>query len=233
MNGNSAFELIAILAFCLNVYSLIDVIRIPKPAFQTAGKSKRKWLTYTVLGCLFSVTLFGILVGFIYVVVTRPAISRAKRNRGEQAAPERAASAVTTRQPAGPVPRSEVRMELPVGELTADRRACPWCAESIKSAAIVCRYCGRDVEPVPVSPPRNTSVEDELGGSAPAHDERRAEYAFLQTEHPGSFDVVWQAASQLDPWPKFPTPALRAACKAVEHGAPPLDAVRLAFSAAR
>jgi hypothetical protein len=27
-------------------------------------------------------------------------------------------------------------------------RACPWCAEAIKSAAIVCRFCGRDVEPL-------------------------------------------------------------------------------------
>jgi hypothetical protein len=26
-------------------------------------------------------------------------------------------------------------------------RACPWCAETIKSAAIICRYCGRDVKP--------------------------------------------------------------------------------------
>jgi hypothetical protein len=26
-------------------------------------------------------------------------------------------------------------------------RLCPWCAESIKKAAIVCRYCGRSVEP--------------------------------------------------------------------------------------
>jgi hypothetical protein len=28
-------------------------------------------------------------------------------------------------------------------------RACPWCAETIKVAAIVCRYCGRDVQAEP------------------------------------------------------------------------------------
>jgi len=27
-------------------------------------------------------------------------------------------------------------------------RTCPWCAEEIKSAAIVCRFCNRDVEPI-------------------------------------------------------------------------------------
>jgi hypothetical protein len=25
-------------------------------------------------------------------------------------------------------------------------RTCPWCAETIKAAAVICRYCGRDVQ---------------------------------------------------------------------------------------
>lgn len=28
-----------------------------------------------------------------------------------------------------------------------DERVCPWCAETIKAAAVICRYCGRDVPP--------------------------------------------------------------------------------------
>lgn len=28
----------------------------------------------------------------------------------------------------------------------SDERACPWCAETIKSAAKICRFCNRDVE---------------------------------------------------------------------------------------
>jgi hypothetical protein len=59
-------------------------------------------------------------------------------------------------------------------------RPCPWCAEDIKAAAIVCRYCGRDVEPVEVGaeqrpqPPRESETVtrirqllDERGIAAP------------------------------------------------------------------
>jgi len=31
--------------------------------------------------------------------------------------------------------------------LNSDTRACPWCADTIKSAARLCRYCNRDFEP--------------------------------------------------------------------------------------
>ncbi len=30
-----------------------------------------------------------------------------------------------------------------------DERTCPWCAETIKAAAIICRFCNRDVQPQP------------------------------------------------------------------------------------
>jgi tetratricopeptide (TPR) repeat protein len=36
---------------------------------------------------------------------------------------------------------------LPPPPVAAAERVCPWCAETIKAAAVVCRFCGRDVEP--------------------------------------------------------------------------------------
>jgi hypothetical protein len=30
-----------------------------------------------------------------------------------------------------------------------DERTCPWCAETIKAAAVICRFCGRDVQVQP------------------------------------------------------------------------------------
>jgi len=32
-------------------------------------------------------------------------------------------------------------------------RTCPWCAETIKVEAVICRFCGRDVQPQPSADP--------------------------------------------------------------------------------
>lgn len=37
----------------------------------------------------------------------------------------------------------------PLPPAQSDERACPWCAETIKAAAVVCRFCGRDVQVQP------------------------------------------------------------------------------------
>lgn len=38
------------------------------------------------------------------------------------------------------------------GDAQAAGRKCPFCAETIKAEAVVCKHCGRDVEPLAVAP---------------------------------------------------------------------------------
>lgn len=37
----------------------------------------------------------------------------------------------------------------------SDERTCPWCAETIKAAAVICRFCNRDVQVQPNALPSN------------------------------------------------------------------------------
>jgi tetratricopeptide (TPR) repeat protein len=46
-------------------------------------------------------------------------------------------------------PPDEANFYLPRVAAQSDERACPWCAETIKAAAVVCRFCGRDVQVQP------------------------------------------------------------------------------------
>jgi Flp pilus assembly protein TadD len=40
----------------------------------------------------------------------------------------------------------EENIYRPAAAASSDERICPWCAETIKTAAVICRYCGRDVQ---------------------------------------------------------------------------------------
>ena len=43
----------------------------------------------------------------------------------------------------------EGNIYTPLPSTQPEERACPWCAETIKTAAVICRFCGRDVHPSP------------------------------------------------------------------------------------
>lgn len=55
--------------------------------------------------------------------------------------------------------------------MTEDTKACPFCAEDIKAAAIVCKHCGRDLESVGEGDSEEPSLAEIL---APARDKPAA-----------------------------------------------------------
>ena len=48
-----------------------------------------------------------------------------------------------------------------MAKLKRDERLCPFCAETIKAAAVRCRYCQADLPPVEAEPIETESTEDE------------------------------------------------------------------------
>ena len=54
----------------------------------------------------------------------------------------------------GFMPKIEEAVAMPGSIPSSEReeRKCPFCAEMIKAEAIVCKHCGRDVEPLPDRP---------------------------------------------------------------------------------
>jgi hypothetical protein len=84
-------------------------------------------------------------------------------------------------------------------EMREQRRPCPWCAELIQPAARVCRYCGRDVDPVP--PP--TPAEQ------------------LKAEHQAAYDRAKAVYDGLPEKPASPVEWLTELCRRIEAGSPP------------
>lgn len=73
----------------------------------------------------------------------------------------------------GNLPASETNrsMQPSKGVVMSDTRKCPFCAEDIKCMAIVCRYCGRDVEPLYVpNEYANRQILKIIGMSNSGHD---------------------------------------------------------------
>jgi tetratricopeptide (TPR) repeat protein len=46
-------------------------------------------------------------------------------------------------------PAGDGNIYRPAAVVQSGERTCPWCAETIKAAAVICRFCGRDVDVQP------------------------------------------------------------------------------------
>jgi hypothetical protein len=100
----------------------------------------------------------------------------------------------------------------------AQRRPCPWCAEMILPAAVVCRYCGRDVEPVSVvAAPIPTPRVDHSN-----------EYPHAARLYPMQFERAYEQMNALPAAPPDADAWLEFVCKLIQGGWDPAKAAERA-----
>jgi hypothetical protein len=85
--------------------------------------------------------------------------------------------------------RRKVSQDLPGADAapTAESRRCPFCAETIKAEALVCRFCNRDIDPVPTTQ-INLSHDELMAKYAISHD--GSQYLFEQYRYDRLEDAV-------------------------------------------
>ena len=99
--------------------------------------------------------LLGILlgvIGWIIVGLMEPSESERLRRNHQLASSLRGEAAVIDPNFAQMSARDRARAKA-LGRTTrlvptSAERSCPWCAESIKAAAVICRFCSREVQPL-------------------------------------------------------------------------------------
>jgi hypothetical protein len=92
----------------------------------------------------------------------------------------------------------------------AGTRPCPYCAESIKPAAKVCRFCGRDIESLESEQVRELQ-EEALG----------REMTAVEAEFPSEYATALTRMRRLGVEPLHPGAWVRELCNRIAAGGPP------------
>jgi hypothetical protein len=130
----------------------------------------------------------GVLLGFIgwiFIAVMEPSAEERLRRTTELAKAMQVSSGAIQQRP------------------ESAERACPWCAELIKPAAVVCRFCGRDVPRMEYSAPILTASQ-ELE-------------TWLRATSPRWAEEAWEHFGKLDRQPNDPKQWLTELCKRLDE----------------
>lgn len=90
-------------------------------------------------------------------------------------------------------------------------RVCPHCAETVKAAASICRYCHRELDPVPEPPREAVTVEV-------------AAIEAIAAQYPAQYPTARRYLDARDPAPRRPDRWLEELCRRMEAGSPPAAA---------
>jgi hypothetical protein len=140
--------------------------------------------------------ILGVL-GWIIVAVMEPTDQVRRQRQAETFA---TAAAVMGQVPGGSTGAP--------GQTPSVTRECPWCAETIRAAAKVCRFCNREVEPL-------ETVSPEL-----VTQQRDASFECVRAEFPAQFADAFACLKRLDPQPERPPEWVRELCNRLSNGSP-------------
>jgi hypothetical protein len=151
------------------------------PSLVSLGGRNPVWKFLTFLFCLFSlVGVFAFVVpGVLCWIVAWifAGVSYATKERPKERGPRDWLPGLSHRRDTESLPS----------------RKCPFCAEMIKRDAIVCKHCGRDLQPLPVLP---EGYDGELNGIA----YKRMSHGLIEAHTHKGKPVVFRSWNEFKEW---------------------------------
>ena len=81
MSPEAVQAIVVLLALGMNIYTAMDARATPEDVFEAVGRSRRKWMTLSLVGAFLS--LAGVVIAGYYIVKVRPAL-RAELKKRDQ-----------------------------------------------------------------------------------------------------------------------------------------------------